>query len=172
MATINEQFIQVKTKANFESRLSAGDIKDTSIAFIEDTNEIWTQGHYYSCVPLAGGTTGQVLTKTPNGVAWQEDKDTTYSKATSSTDGLMSKEDKAKLDSIQGGDKPYTLPTANNTTLGGIKTGYTSSNGNYAVKVDSSGNAYTQLGVSIVKCTQGEYDELTPDDNTIYYIIP
>lgn len=50
MATINEQFIQVKTKANFESRLSAGDVKDTSIAFIEDTNEIWAKGHYYPCL--------------------------------------------------------------------------------------------------------------------------
>lgn len=49
MALINEQFIQVKTKANFESRLSAGEIKDTSIAFIEDTNEIWAKGHYYPC---------------------------------------------------------------------------------------------------------------------------
>ena len=49
MAQINEQFIQVKTKANFESRLSAGEIKDTSIAFIEDTNEIWAKGHYYPC---------------------------------------------------------------------------------------------------------------------------
>ena len=49
MATINEQFIQVKTKASFESRLSAGDVKDTSIAFIEDTNEIWAKGHYYPC---------------------------------------------------------------------------------------------------------------------------
>lgn len=49
MATINEQFIQVKTRANFESRLEAGDIKDTSIAFIEDTNEIWAKGHYYPC---------------------------------------------------------------------------------------------------------------------------
>lgn len=49
MATINEQFIQVKTKANFESRLSTGDVKDTSIAFIEDTNEIWAKGYYYSC---------------------------------------------------------------------------------------------------------------------------
>lgn len=49
MATINEQFIQVKTKANFESRLSAGDVKNTSIAFIEDTNEIWAKGHYYPC---------------------------------------------------------------------------------------------------------------------------
>lgn len=49
MAIINEQFIRVKIKANFESRLSAGDIKDTSIAFIEDTNEIWAKGHYYPC---------------------------------------------------------------------------------------------------------------------------
>ena len=49
MAQINEQFIQVKTKANFESRLLAGEIKDTSIAFIEDTNEIWAKGHYYPC---------------------------------------------------------------------------------------------------------------------------
>ena len=49
MAQINEQFIQVKTRANFEARLEAGDIKDTSIAFIEDTNEIWAKGHYYPC---------------------------------------------------------------------------------------------------------------------------
>ena len=49
MAQINEQFIQVKTKANFETELSSGNIKDTSIAFIEDTNEIWAKGHYYSC---------------------------------------------------------------------------------------------------------------------------
>lgn len=53
MATINEQFIQVKTKANFESRLSAGEIKDTSIAFIEDTNEIWAKGKYYPCANKA-----------------------------------------------------------------------------------------------------------------------
>ena len=38
MTQIKQQFIQVKTKSNFESRLKAGDIKDTSIAFIEDTN--------------------------------------------------------------------------------------------------------------------------------------
>lgn len=49
MAQINEQFIQVKTKANFESRLQAGDIKDTSIAFIEDAKEIWAKGKFYPC---------------------------------------------------------------------------------------------------------------------------
>jgi hypothetical protein len=71
MATINEQFIQVKTKANFGSRLSAGDIKDTSIAFIEDTEEIWAKQKYYKLVPTIDGTDGQVLTKTSDGVAWE-----------------------------------------------------------------------------------------------------
>ena len=70
MAQINEQFIQVKTKANFESRLSTGDVKDTSIAFIEDTNEIWAKGKYYQAVPVNKGTTNQVLTKTDSGCDW------------------------------------------------------------------------------------------------------
>lgn len=47
-----------------------------------------------------GGTVGQVLKKTSNGVAWQNDNNTTYNKATQQADGLMSKEDKAKLDGL------------------------------------------------------------------------
>lgn len=50
----------------------------------------------------SGGTVGQVLKKTSNGVAWQNDNNTTYNKATQQTDGLMSKEDKAKLDGLTG----------------------------------------------------------------------
>lgn len=49
----------------------------------------------------SGGNTGQVLKKTADGVAWQNDNNTTYSNATSSTAGLMSAEDKQKLDSLQ-----------------------------------------------------------------------
>lgn len=47
-----------------------------------------------------GGTTGQVLKKTSSGVEWANDNDTTYDKATQQADGLMSKEDKTKLDNI------------------------------------------------------------------------
>lgn len=54
MTQIKQQFIQVKAKSNFESRLKAGDIKDTSIAFIEDTNQIWAKGKYYSAIPKEG----------------------------------------------------------------------------------------------------------------------
>ena len=71
MAIINEQFIQVKTKANFEKRLAAGDIKNTSIAFIEDTDQIWVQGKYYSAIPK-GGKNNQILSWKEAGTAqWQ-----------------------------------------------------------------------------------------------------
>lgn len=42
-------------------------------------------------------------------------------KATTSTDGLMSKEDKAKLEGVASGANNYTLPAANTTTIGGVK---------------------------------------------------
>lgn len=50
----------------------------------------------------SGGTVGQVLKKTANGVDWEDDLNTTYTNATTTTDGLMSKEDKSKLDNIAG----------------------------------------------------------------------
>lgn len=49
-----------------------------------------------------GGTVGQVLKKTSDGVAWQNDNDTKYNKVTQQADGLMSKEDKTKLDGLIG----------------------------------------------------------------------
>lgn len=49
-----------------------------------------------------GGTTGQVLKKTASGVEWADDEGTTYNKATQQADGLMSKEDKTKLDGLVG----------------------------------------------------------------------
>ena len=50
-------------------------------------------------------------------------KDTTYSTASASADGLMSKEDKAKLDGISEEANKYELPTASDAVLGGIKVG-------------------------------------------------
>lgn len=48
---------------------------------------------------------------------------TTYGEATTSADGLMSAEDKAKLDGIASGANNYTLPTATASVLGGVKVG-------------------------------------------------
>lgn len=50
------------------------------------------------------------------------ESDTTYNIATTDTDGLMSSEDKTKLDGIATGANKYTLPTASSSTLGGVKT--------------------------------------------------
>ena len=49
-------------------------------------------------------------------------KDTTYSAATTSAAGLMSADDKKKLDGVATSANNYSLPTAANGTLGGVKT--------------------------------------------------
>lgn len=49
MSKITNRFVHFKTKANFTSRLGAGDIQESSIVFIQDANEIWTHGTYYKC---------------------------------------------------------------------------------------------------------------------------
>lgn len=77
MAKIEQQFIQVKTKSNFENRLKAGDIKDTSIAFIEDSDQIWAKGKYYSAIPKEGHER-QILAWKANGEAKWEDLATMF----------------------------------------------------------------------------------------------
>ena len=72
MTEIKQQFIQVKTKSNFESRLKAGDIKGTSIAFIEDSDQIWTKEKYYSAIPKEGHER-QILAWKASGEAKWED---------------------------------------------------------------------------------------------------
>lgn len=58
MAQINKKLIHFKTKATFDKRLEANDIPDTSIAFIQDKNLIYTHGAYYnrSEVEITDGT--------------------------------------------------------------------------------------------------------------------
>ena len=53
---------------------------------------------------------------------------------------------KSKLDGIATGANNYTLPTASNTTLGGIKTDYSGNNTiDWPVKVDDNNNAYVPI---------------------------
>lgn len=67
-----------------------------------------------------GGTAGQVLKKTSDGVAWQNDNNTTYSVASDSSNGLMSSTDKSKLDNIASNANNYTLPNASTSARGGV----------------------------------------------------
>ena len=50
-------------------------------------------------------------------------QDTTYNDATNSSAGLMSAEDKAKLDGVATGANNYTLPAATQQDLGGVRVG-------------------------------------------------
>lgn len=66
------------------------------------TDTVYTHptGSGYNHVP-SGGASGQILRWSAAGVAvWGTDNNTTYAKATTAADGLMSKEDKSKLDDI------------------------------------------------------------------------
>ena len=68
---------------------------------------------------------------------WQTPPSTTYSNATTSADGLMSSEDKAKLDGIASGANKYTHPS------------YTSrGSGLYKITVDSTGHVSAATAVA------------------------
>lgn len=61
--------------------------------------------------------------------------------------GLMTAEDKAKLDTIKWSANNYSLPKATSDILGGIKLGYTT-NGNdrkYKLETDTNGNGYVNV---------------------------
>lgn len=69
-----------------------------------------------------------VLTNNSGSIGWYKlpanaFNNTTYSDATQSKPGLMSIEDKKKLDGIAPNANNYSLPIASSSTLGGVKTG-------------------------------------------------
>lgn len=77
------------------------------------TDTIYTHpaGAGFNHIPT-GGSSGQILRWSANGTAsWGEDKDTTYTAATTSSAGLMSAVDKTKLNSIANNANNYVHPT-------------------------------------------------------------
>lgn len=50
MTIINKKLIHFAEKADFEERNSAGDILDSSIIFVKDSNEIYTHGEEYQWI--------------------------------------------------------------------------------------------------------------------------
>lgn len=70
--------------------------------------------------------------------------------ATEFNDGIMSKEDKVKLNGIAAGANNYTLPTASDTTLGGIKVSTNANGSSWPICVDGNGLAETKI-VGLVK---------------------
>ena len=78
----------------------------------------------------------------------KDNGETVYKKvpeAKSDRNGLMSVEDKAKLDKIESGANNYTLPAASNTTLGGIKAQMNIPVAGWPVCVNNDGFADTKI---------------------------
>lgn len=90
------------------------------------------------------------------------DNNTTYSNATQSAAGLMSVDDKKKLDGIASGANNYSLPTATSSVLGGVKVGsnITNSSGTISVTKD---NVVAALGYT-PPTTNTTYAALTNDE--------
>lgn len=85
---------------------------------------------YYICQSANGGTTDTTYYRRPVSALWNYIKgqsDNVYvakgTIATTSAAGLMSSDDKSKLDGIAAGANNYSLPNASSSTLGGVKIG-------------------------------------------------
>lgn len=103
----------------------------------------------------SGGSSGQILVWKADGEAqWGTDKDTTPAKATTEADGLMSKEDKTKLDGL----KNYVLPSAGES-IGGVKKGVAVANilEPASASSESIANSFNELLASLR--TAGVIDE-------------
>lgn len=85
------------------------------------------------------------------------DTNTTYGNATTSSAGLMSASDKAKLDGIEANANDYALPAATSSVMGGVKVGsnLTVSSGTISL---TKANVVAALG----------YTPPTSDTNTTY----
>ena len=105
---------------------------------------------------LTGGSAAEsgkyVSGVTVSGHAVTVTKGTLPVKATTTADGLMSKEDKAKLDGIASGANKYSLPLAASGTRGGVQIGYTATGSNIPVQL-SSEKMYVTLTSTAMKAT-------------------
>ena len=59
--------------------------------------------------------------------------------------GLMTAEDKAKLETIDWSANNYILPKATDNSLGGIQLGYTTNDRKYKLETDNNGNGYVNV---------------------------
>ena len=109
----------------------------------QDTNT--TYSAFKGATSSAAGGTGLVPAPTAGQQTrylrgdgtWQTPPNTTYSNATTSTDGLMSSEDKTKLDGIATGANKYTHPSYTNRT-----------SGLYKITVDATGHVSAATAVT------------------------
>lgn len=139
--------------ASLNSKVSAIEGLNIDATYAKKTEALGTN------INWAAGTNNATLTfNTISGT----NKVITLSLASTAAAGLMSKEDKTKLESLNN----YSLPLAASGVRGGIQIGYAEKGKNYAVKLDSE-KAYVSVPwtdqnvlQNAVNVTDGEYNLL------------
>lgn len=139
--------------ASLNSKVSAIEGLNIGATYAKKTEALGTT------VNWAAGTNNATLTfNTISGT----NKVVTLTLASTAAAGLMSKEDKTKLESLNN----YSLPLAASGVRGGIRIGYAEKGKNYAVKLDSE-KAYVSVPwtdqnvlQNAVNVTNGEYNVL------------
>ena len=74
--------------------------------------------------------------------------------------GLMTAEDKAKLDTIKWSANNYILPKATDKALGGIQLGYTTNDRKYKLETDNNGNGYVNVPWTVYSLPTANKDTL------------
>ena len=145
---------------------SSGDATNGSLLIKADNNDyVSFDGGENRSVNLRSGSNVRIDKATTGGENLDltiNATDTTYDVATPSTSGLMSAEDKNKLNGIEDGanNYTYTLPTATSSTLGGVTIGDNITTEGSTISI-TKGNVTNALGYT-PSATDTKYDVATP----------
>ena len=133
------------TKANVTAALGYTP-PTTNTVYTHPTATSRTSGLYKITVDGTGHVTGATsVTKSDITGLGIPGSDTTYSAATTAAAGLMSAEDKVKLNGIATSANNYSLPSATSSVLGGVKIGSNISVSNGSISL-SKANVTGALG--------------------------
>ena len=128
LASWNGYSLESVAKSEFVGNNSA-DVS-TALNKLSAGTDTPSDNDFYICQFAGGGTTTTTYHRRPVYALWNYIKgkaDNAYvakgTIATTSVAGLMSSDDKSKLDGIAAGANNYSLPNASSSTLGGVKIG-------------------------------------------------
>lgn len=140
---VNVPWTDSNTTYSIATASVAGLVKPVSVITKPTLNSVTTTSGKYYQVQMSSD--GNMFVNVP----WS-DTNTTYSVATTSANGLMSKDMVTKLNGIATNANNYSLPAATSSVLGGVKTGSNITNSSGTISI-SSGNVTSALGFTPIK---------------------